>query len=242
MLTILLHKLFFAHDIASGILARHLFFVKRFLLFIAHASLLGFLFPEWRKEFGSLAATVLIIILFLSPLAKISGMRLLAQCLALRRELGILMGYLALVHGLGFLLDPRFFHRFIEPFLWSEVFFINPGILFGGVALFVTFPLLCTSNDLALRFLGGKKWKLLHRLVYVLFATALFHRFFMRSGQALDVVSLLQAFLLGGGYVLVKILAWKNFSPSLEKGIFFVANQYKKYTENKIMVRGEENK
>ncbi|MFZ3031809.1 MAG: ferric reductase-like transmembrane domain-containing protein [Candidatus Moraniibacteriota bacterium] len=218
---------FWWHDWASTFLAKHLFGVKRCILIVAHLSLFGFFFPEMRKDFGELAGNLLIVILFLSPISKILRMRLLLQAMSLRRELGITMAYLATVHGVGFLLDPEWFALFIAPYWRDDFLAIDPAYLFGMGAYVLTLPLLLTSNSLAQRFLGSK-WKLLHRLVYALFVLAIFHRFLVRGGA--DIGEVFQVTFLLASYALAKILAWKNFLPTLQKSIDWVALQYKEYT------------
>lgn len=220
---------FRAHDRLSAFFSRYLFKIKRTLLIVAHLSLFGLLFPDMRKEFGELAANVLIIILFLSPFAKVFQTRLLIQLMGIRRELGILMAYLATVHGLGYLLDPEWFSVFIGPYVWMDFFAIEPRLILGLGAYLLTLPLLLTSNTLALRFLGGKHWKQLHRLVYGAFALAVFHRFFTRSESWLDVWGLIQAGALIGAYVLMKLLAWRNFIAPLRESIGYVASRYQQY-------------
>lgn len=217
------------HDGLSDFLARHLFRAKWFLLAIAHLSLFGFLFPEWRKDFGEMAANVLIVILFLSPLSKIFRARLLLQMMGLRRELGILMAYLATVHGLGYMLDPDWLQVFIAPYRETGFSALQPGLLFGIAAYTLTLPLLFTSNNLATRFLGGKNWKRLHRLVYGLFVAAIFHRLLIRSGSGYDMIALAQAALLISSYAFVKLLAWRNFLPPLRAAIALVSERYEEY-------------
>ena len=220
---------FRAHDSASAFLGKHLFAVKRSMLILAHLSLFGFFFPEARKEFGALSADILIGILFLSPLSKIFRMRLLMQLMGIRRELGILMAYLATVHGLGYLLDPEWFSVFIGPYVWTDFFAIEPRLILGLGAYLLTLPLLLTSNTLALRFLGGKHWKQLHRLVYGAFVLAIFHRFFTRSESWLDVWGLIQVGALIGAYVFVRALAWKNFIPAFRECNAYVGARYAEY-------------
>ena len=220
---------FFLHDGASNFLMQHLYGIKRFLLVVAHLSLFGFLLPDLRKDFGELAANLLIVILFLRPLSKIFRMRLLMQLMSLRRELGILMAYLATVHGIGYLLDPEWFSVFIAPYWRTDFLAIEPRLLFGMLAYTLTLPLLLTSNNLALKFLGGKKWKMLHRLVYLLFIAAASHRFLTKSIFAYDMFALFEAALLLGSYALAKLLAWKNFLAPLRDAITYVALRYKGY-------------
>jgi sulfoxide reductase heme-binding subunit YedZ len=44
-------------------------------------------------------------------------------------------------------------------------------------------PLALTSFNGAMRALGGQRWQLLHRLVYVVAVLAVVHFFWMRSGK-----------------------------------------------------------
>jgi methionine sulfoxide reductase heme-binding subunit len=216
---------FMLHDLASALLARHLVGIKRFLLIVAHLSLFGFLFPDLRKDFGEMALNLLLVILFLSPASKIFRMRLLLQLMGLRRELGIMMTYLATVHGVGYLLDPQWFALLIAPYLKVSLFAIDPALLFGGTAYLLTLPLLLTSNSLAQRSLG-KNWKRLHRVVYVLLVVVLIHRFLIKVGGVGEAV---QSALLLGGYILAKLLAWKNFIMPLQKTLDWVALRYQEY-------------
>lgn len=50
-------------------------------------------------------------------------------------------------------------------------------LIFGILAYVGMLVLAFTSNDFSLKKLGGKKWKRLHRLVYVIFALVLVHTF-----------------------------------------------------------------
>lgn len=229
-MTTTLHFLFWGHDMASTLLARYVVVVKRTLLGVAHLSLFGFLFPEFRQDFGELAATLLIGILFLSPLSRMFRMRLLLQLMGLRRELGILMGYLATVHGLGYVLDPDWFQFIFAPLGPEHFWPIDPRYLFGVGAYALTLPLLFTSNGFAQRTLGGRHWKQLHRLVYGLFVFSIVHRYLIKEGETEYLV---QALLLLAAYVLAKLLAWNNFLPPLAAAIEAVALRYREYLTGK---------
>ena len=43
----------------------------------------------------------------------------------------------------------------------------RPFILFGMLAFFLMIPLALTSTNASIKRLGGKRWQLLHRLIYV---------------------------------------------------------------------------
>ncbi len=213
------------HDLASGFLVRHVFSVKRGILVVAHVSLFGFLFPEMRKEFGELAANLLIIILFISPLSKIFRIRLFLQLMMLRRELGIMMGYLATVHGVGYLIDPDWYVFIVAPMLTGNIWGEDPRYVFGLLAYVLTLPLLLTSNALAQKYLGPK-WKMLHRTVYLMFAFAIIHRFLIKGAPAFVIFEII---VLLGSYGLAKVLAWKNFLPPLVTAIRLIAEDYRRY-------------
>lgn len=222
----ILRFFFWCHDEVSVFLARHLFAIKQSILVVAHLSLFGLLFPEMRKDFGEMAEILLLCILFLSPASKIFRTRLLLQMMSLRRELGIFMAYLVTVHVTGFFIDPQWLTLLAESYLKGGVFAIGPGLLFGIVAYFLTLPLLLTSNAFAQRSLG-KYWKLLHRSVYAVFVFVIMHKLLI-SGS-IGSGDFVQAVVLIFGYIMAKILAWKNFLPPLRKGIDFVATRYHEY-------------
>lgn len=222
------------HDFASELIAKHLFFVKRLLLIAAAVSLLWILFPGLRRNFGSLAEYMLLFILFLSPVSKIFRMRLLLQLMGLRREFGILMGCFALVHGVAYFVDPISFSFDIVPYLNTRFFSMRPLFYFGILSLMFTLPLLLTSNNFSVRTLGAKRWKMLHRTVYVLLLAVLLHVLFLRSmRRGYTMVELIQPASIIFGYVLLKALAWKNFIAPLQGAIAYVSERYKNYVIQK---------
>lgn len=219
----ILYPLYRLHDTVSDFLVKHVFSVKKGILILAHLSLFGFFFPELRKDFGEAAANLLIFILFLSPLSKIFRMRVLLQLMTLRRELGIMMGYLATVHGVGYLIDPDWFEYIILPMLVGNFWGDDPRYVFGIFAYALTLPLLFTSNALSQRLLGPK-WKLLHRTVYIMFAFAILHRFVVKD---MTPMALFQMFVLVSAYASAKLLAWRNILPPLVEVIRLVAEDYR---------------
>lgn len=223
---------FMVHDSVSDFLVRYLKQVKRGLLLVAHISLIGLLFPYLAKSFGSLAQDLLLVILLVSPLSKLFRMKLLYQLMSLRRELGIWFAYAALVHSLGYLLDPDWFATFIAPYV-SQPLSILPRYIFGILALTFTLPLLITSNNVSLRLLKGN-WKKVHWLVYPLFAFMLLHIFLpRRAGIGGDIFGWVQWTLAFGGYVLLKILAKNNFLIPLRNINEYVGRTYKEYQSKK---------
>lgn len=216
---------FFIHDALAQFLAKHLFAIKRLILVVAHLSLFGILVPPLYREYGELAANLLIGILFLSPLARIMRMRLLNQMMSLRRELGILMGYLALTHGIGFMMDPMIQRAVFATDPSTALLSPERAYLYGFITLLLTLPLLLTSNNLMQSRLGGKNWKRLHRIVYVMFAFAILHRFLWRG----ESFALAQAAVLGGSYLLVKFYAWRPFFRWPQQVMGMVGERYRAY-------------
>ncbi|MEP7162349.1 MAG: ferric reductase-like transmembrane domain-containing protein [Candidatus Moraniibacteriota bacterium] len=224
------------HDGLSRFLMEYMGGIKRALLVIAHLTLFGLLFPEYRRSFGEQGLNLLFVILFLSPLSKIFRMRFLFLLMGFRRQLGILFAYLIIIHGVGFLIDPMWYALIIAPYLPGNIFGIESRILFGIVAFFLTLPLLLTSNEFSNRILG-KNWKRLHRIVYVLFAFAVFHKMY-EGGRTMrpiiDPSALLGALSLIGSYAFLKLLAWKNFFPPLRRAIELVSLRYRSYHQSTV--------
>jgi len=228
----LLNFLFWCHDLASDFLTKHLFMVKNGILVGAHVSLLGILFPEMRQGYGSVAVIVLLFLLFLSPVSQLFRMKLLLQAMALRREIGILMGYLATVHVVGYLIDPDWFDFLITPYWPGDLLSIDIRYQLGFLAYFLTLPLLLTSNIWANRVLGGKNWKRLHRLVYPLLFFALFHKF-LRAGEV-QIQDVVMPTVILTVYILLKIGARKQNVLLLQKGIEWVALRYQSYRATRV--------
>ncbi len=89
----------------------------------------------------------------------------------LRKELGILMGSLAFVHGWGYIIRyPSFIGD--TSFWWQDGQVMYFWVWF--IALMMTMPLLLTSNRWAIRKLW-KNWKRLHRLAYGIVIFTILH-------------------------------------------------------------------
>ena len=59
----------------------------------------------------------------------------------------------------------------------------RPFILVGTAAWLALMPLAATSFNAAVRKMGGKAWKDLHKLTYAIGPIALLHFFWMRAGK-----------------------------------------------------------
>lgn len=225
---------FRTHDWCSDFLAQHMRAIKKALLVIAYISLAGAFFPDARNEFGKAALAMLTFLLFLSPIADILRMRFLRLVMGLRRECGILMACFATAHVFGFIMDPLW-TSFVASLSWPDhIFSVSSYLLFGLVAYFFLLPLWLTSNNIAMRALGGKKWKVLHRLIYGIFVAAVLH-YMLRRGIAAggDIMVLLQSFFIFFTYAALKFLAWRNVVSPLRTLIAVVATRYDAYVMTK---------
>ena len=59
----------------------------------------------------------------------------------------------------------------------------RPFVTVGFAAFLLLIPLAATSNNLAIRKLGGRKWQELHRNIYLISILACVHYFWLRNGR-----------------------------------------------------------
>ncbi len=125
--------------------------------------------PEWTHRFtGRLALELLLATLAVSSLARRLGWRGL---MPLRRRLGLAAALYMALHVANYL----FLDRALD---WAEIagdLTKRPYVLLGATAFLFTLPLAATSTDAAIRRLGGRRWRRLHRLVHLVLAAAIAH-------------------------------------------------------------------
>lgn len=113
--------------------------------------------------------------LAMTPLRRLSGVNGLSR---LRRMLGLFTFFYACLHFLTFLWFDHFFDlaEMMRDVLKRS--FISMG--FSAFVLLV--PLALTSNDAMIRALG-RRWALLHRLIYLIAVLSILHFWWMRTGK-----------------------------------------------------------
>lgn len=79
----------------------------------------------------------------------------------------------------------------------------RPFILVGMLAWLLLLPLAATSFHAAMRWLGGRRWQALHRLVYAAALLGCLHFWWMRSGKQLFTEPLIYTALL------LLLLGWR---------------------------------
>ena len=99
--------------------------------------------------------------------------------LRLRRTVGVATSVYACVHLLCY---AWFDQGFDLTDIWRDIL-KRPFIWLGFSAWVLMLPLAATSFNTAIRWLGGKRWQALHRLVYVAALLSVLHFFWMRTGK-----------------------------------------------------------
>ncbi len=132
----------------------------------------------------------------------ITPLRVILQApglLRLRRTLGVATFVYACLHLLCY---AWFDQGFDLTDIWRDIL-KRPFIWLGMSAWLLMLPLALTSNNRAVKALGGRLWQMLHRLVYVSALLAVLHFFWMRSGKNNFTEVWVYAALLSG------LMAWR---------------------------------
>ncbi|HYE36420.1 protein-methionine-sulfoxide reductase heme-binding subunit MsrQ [Methylocaldum sp.] len=117
---------------------------------------------------GYWTLTLLFVTLAVTPLRRISGWPWLGR---FRRMLGLFAFFYGCLHFFTYLVLDQFFDW---PGIVKDIA-KRPYITVGFTAFLLLIPLAVTSTDGMIRRLGGKRWRLLHRLVYVIAILGVVH-------------------------------------------------------------------
>ena len=118
------------------------------LLVLAWATVGLYWVPNSTPMTGRLAWCLLLVVVFVGPLFRVTRMPILGALLGYRRELGIMMGIVVLVHASVFL----------------QGYPVDLGIGAAIIAVILSTLLLVTSNNASIKLLK-KNWKRLHNLI-----------------------------------------------------------------------------
>jgi methionine sulfoxide reductase heme-binding subunit len=108
--------------------------------------------------------------LAITPLRWLTGLN---QLINYRRLVGLFAFFYGCLHFTTFFF---FDHQFDLAGMWQDVL-KRPYITAGFVAFVLMIPLAITSTTGWIRRMGGKKWNLLHKLIYVTALAAVLHYF-----------------------------------------------------------------
>jgi len=123
---------------------------------------------DWTLYFLCLTLTV-------TPLRRFAGIN---ELIRFRRMLGLFTFFYASLHFMTFI----WFDHFFDLAEMMRDILKRPFIAMGFLAFVLMVPLALTSNDLMLKKLG-RRWSLLHRLIYPIAILALLHFWWMRAGK-----------------------------------------------------------
>lgn len=136
---------------------------------------------EISARTGKIALVLLVLSLACTPLNTVFGLR---QLLPLRRPLGLYAFGYTFLHLLNFVvLDYG-----LDPVLLSEAIIEKRYVLVGFAAFLLLLPLALTSTQAAQRWLG-KRWKSLHRLVYIAAMLSVVHFFWLVKADIREPVA-----------------------------------------------------
>jgi sulfoxide reductase heme-binding subunit YedZ len=126
---------------------------------------------------GEIAIWILAAVLALSPLRVLfPRSRVVGALNRHRRAVGVSACVYGLLHfGFHVLYEgglDGLARSLSKPFIW-----------FGAAGLFILIALALTSNSWSIRVLGGKNWKLLHRLAYIAAALLIYHQSIAGKGR-----------------------------------------------------------
>ena len=124
---------------------------------------------DWTLRF-------LCIVLAVTPLRVLSSTPQLAR---FRRMLGLFVYFYGVLHLLSY---SWFDMGFDVPDIANDIA-KRRFILVGFSAFVLLTPLAATSFNRAIKALGGKRWQMLHKLVYLIAGLGLLHFFWMRAGK-----------------------------------------------------------
>lgn len=114
----------------------------------------------------------LLITLAITPLRRLAGLPALIR---FRRMLGLYAFFYGCLHLMAYVWVDQ---AFDWPALWKDVY-KRPFVTAGFVGVMLMVPLASTSTSWAIRKLGGKRWQMLHRLIYFSALAGVIHYYWL---------------------------------------------------------------
>lgn len=119
-------------------------------------------------HFGEWSLRLMLATLAITPLRRLTGW---SQAVRLRRMLGLFAFFYAALHLATYVVLDR--SLLVEEVI--EDLTERPYIMVGFAAFVLLVPLAATSTNAMVRRLGGRRWRLLHRLAYFAAAAGVVH-------------------------------------------------------------------
>ncbi len=153
---------------------------------------------------GYWALTFLLITLTITPLRRLLSWHWL---LRLRRMLGLFAFFYASLHFSTYLVLDQFFD-------WANIIkdiVKRPYITLGFIAFVLLIPLAITSNNRVIKLIGGKRWLVLHRLIYPIAISGVVHYAWLVKKDLTNPLTF--AVLLGLLFV-IRLCYWRRWFGS----------------------------
>jgi sulfoxide reductase heme-binding subunit YedZ len=143
---------------------------------------------------GDWALRFLVLTLAITPLRKVLG---LPELIRFRRMLGLFAFFYACLHFTTYIWLDKFFdlHEMVKDVAKRR--FITVGFL----AFVLLIPLAITSTAGWIRRLGGRRWQMLHRIIYVSAVLGVIHYYWQVKSAVIRP--------LAYGFVVALLLAWR---------------------------------
>ena len=119
-------------------------------------------------HFGDWALRLMLVTLAVTPVRRLTGWN---QVVRLRRMLGLFAFFYAVLHLATYVVLDR--SLLLEEIISDLT--ERPYIMVGFTAFVLLVPLAATSTNAMVRRLGGRRWRRLHRIVYVAAAGGVIH-------------------------------------------------------------------
>jgi sulfoxide reductase heme-binding subunit YedZ len=150
------------------------------------------------RSTGTWALVFLCITLAMTPMRLLTGW---STWISWRRMFGLFCFFYVCLHfSIWFWLDQNLDLQA----MWADVL-KRPFITMGFTTFLLLIPLAITSNSFSVRLLG-RRWSLLHKLVYVIACTAVLHYWWHKAGKNdLQTVSIYAAVIF---ILLLSRLSW----------------------------------
>lgn len=138
---------------------------------------------------GLWALRLLLLTLAITPLCKLTR---IAELVRLRRMIGVYSFFYALLHFMTYaVLD----HSFDMTAILEDVV-KRPYVTVGFSAFLLLIPLAATSTNGMIKRLGGKRWKRLHKLVYLCGLGGVIHYLWLVKADLFSPLNYLALFLV----------------------------------------------
>ena len=159
------------------------------------------------RSLGTWTLAFLLITLSITPLRKLSGWSWLVK---LRRMAGLFAFFYALLHFITYIWLDQFFDL---SSIYKDVI-KRPFITIGFAAFIMLIPLAITSTNAMMKKLGGKRWQMLHRLIYLIAIFGVLHYWWLVKKDITQplIYALVLTILLGYRVMMRRLKAENKFS------------------------------